>query len=141
MGKYKIADVAGHVSLGTSTRKGLHVERWLEKHFGSPDHIWVWKLRRCWHCNRWTPWVEINFQVALHPGFCTDEKTREYFDADRQSRLVHLLRLLFDVVNVYVGGDVKLPRDAFDSTVPRDVDALLIEVKDALAFYGYAVSK
>lgn len=32
----------------------------------------------CWHCGEPTKWLELSFEVALHPGPCTNAKWRQF---------------------------------------------------------------
>ena len=77
----------------------LHwLARRIERLTGARNHIWVWRPRRCWNCDRWTWWTEINFEAALHRGACTKTKDDAYWDALREGDLVELLDKLATTV-------------------------------------------
>lgn len=141
MSKYSSAPE--HVSLGTSTRQGRHVERWLEKRFGDNEHFWIWKPGRCWNCKWPCFWSEINFQTYIHPGKCSKAKWLEYDEAERDSRLKKIAFDLYGVVASYVGRDVKMPFDKVGTLLgdPQCVGDLLDESYQALKFYGYEPPK
>lgn len=51
------------------------------------DHLKMTVALPCWHCGVPTPWVELNFESALHPGPCTLAKWAEYHAANRSQWL------------------------------------------------------
>lgn len=44
----------------------------------TPDHISVVEPGKCWHCEKPTRYVEVNFETYLCPGECTNSKLVEY---------------------------------------------------------------
>lgn len=43
-----------------------------------PGFIWCVEQRPCWHCGEATSWVDLAFEVSLHPGRCSEAKQDDY---------------------------------------------------------------
>lgn len=44
----------------------------------------------CWHCDNPTLWLELAFEVPLHPGRCSDAKWAEYIRAEQAAGPIDL---------------------------------------------------
>lgn len=54
------------------------------------NHILGTEPRMCWHCDNPTLWLELAFEVPLHPGRCSDAKWAEYIRAEQAAGPIDL---------------------------------------------------
>lgn len=52
-----------------------------------PGFIWMPHEGLCWHCERPTTWMDLDFECWLHPGRCSEVKWDERAWAEVFARL------------------------------------------------------